>query len=496
MQAPSPPPAGSFWQLIRSGPFARLWWAGLISSLGDWVALFATLALADRIGGRGGSPETAILVPLVGRMLPSLLFGPLAGVLADRWDRRKSMVLADVGRALLVLSLLAVDDLRSLFLVSVLLEVLTLVWAPAKEASVPNLVARERLVTANGLFLGAAYGTFPLGSAVFALLAGLSSATSGLGGLFGSQEDLAFLVDSLTFLAAAALVWTIRFPSRQAQAASRPGRFDLREPLRDLWEGVRFVAGRGRVRAVVVGMAVALFGGGMVIALGVTYARRVLGADAAGFGALVTVLGTGAGLGMLAMAAFGTQLLRRDVMFGLSVVLTGISLSAASLVRTVAGATPWIFLLGLGSGASYVMGYTHLHEQVEDRLRGRTFGALLTLVRTGMLLAISVAGVSAAALNGLLPPPFDSGTRNVLFLGGLIVLLSGLGTLWSIRGVFARPKLTPEALRYFQAASEAFTSISGDVRAGKEEEQSVGTPSLHDRDAAIDPGDASQGEER
>ncbi|MGH8937651.1 MAG: MFS transporter [Acidimicrobiia bacterium] len=471
MDRPGIAQGGSAWELVRRGPFARLWWAGFISSLGDWVAFLATLALAARIGGRGGSVETAILVPLVARILPGLVVGPVAGVIADRWDRRKTMLIADLGRGVLVLGLLFVEDLRSLFAVSVALELLMLVWAPAKEATVPNLVPSHRLVTANSLSLGAAYGTFPLGSAVFALLAKLGGVIVGLG-LLVSPESLAFVVDSFTFLAAAFLIWTMRFPERPARQAPPPrAGFSLREPARELLEGLTFVATRRKVRTVVVGMATALFGGGMVIALGLPYARGVLGADSAGFGALVTVLGTGAGLGMLTMAAFGSYLFRRDVMFGLSLLVSGTALAAAALMRTVGGAAWWIFLLGLGSGAAYVMGFTHLHEEVEDRIRGRTFGALLTLVRSGMLAAIGLAGISAAALHGVLAPPFDNGTRNVLFLGGVIIVLAGLGTLWSVRSMFHRPKLTPEALRSFEAASRDFTSLRGGPRSRSTEEE-------------------------
>lgn len=448
-----------FWQLIRRGSFARLWWAGAISSLGDWVAFFATLALANRIGG-----TTGILVPLVARILPGLVAGPLFGVLADRWDRRKTMVVADATRAVLVLGLVFVNSLTSLFAISMLLELMMLMWAPAKEATVPNLVPPRRIVTANSLSLGAAYGTFPIGSALFALLAKMGSTVEQLGIPFLSQISFAFVVDSLTFLASALLLWRTAIPSVEAdeRQQAKPG-FNFRQTIADLVEGARFVAGNRRIRSVVVGMVTALFGGGMVIALGVPFAEDVLKADSAGFGLLVTVLGTGAGLGMLTMSAFGGHLWRRDVLFGVSLVVAGAALTVASLTGTVGGAVWWMFFLGVGSGSAYVTGFSHLHEQVEDRLRGRTFAALLTLVRSGMLAAIAVAGISAAALTGLLPPPFQSGTRTMLFFGGLVIVAAGAGTLWSVREVFGRPKLTAEAWESVESGTQAFT-FRGDRR--------------------------------
>src|SRR5690606_39017924 len=96
---------------------------------------------------------------------------PVAGVLLDRWDRKRVMVLADVGRGLVLATLPFVTTLPQLVAASLALEVLTLLWSPAKEATVPNVVPVGHLATANSLSLVAAYGTFPLASALFAGLA-------------------------------------------------------------------------------------------------------------------------------------------------------------------------------------------------------------------------------------------------------------------------------------------------------------------------------------
>ena len=112
-------PSRSAFKLITEGPFARLWWAGLFSSIGDWVALFATLTLAAKLGG--AQAETAILVPLVARLLPGLVFVAVGGVLADRFNRKLMMIIADVGRGVFVLSLIFVNNLVQLFFVSLLL---------------------------------------------------------------------------------------------------------------------------------------------------------------------------------------------------------------------------------------------------------------------------------------------------------------------------------------------------------------------------------------
>ena len=108
-------------------------------------------------------------------MLPGFLLGTVGGVIIDRFDRRKVMVLCDIGRASLLVMLPFVDNLAGLLLISLGLEILTLLWGPAQAASVPNLVPEEQLSSANSLSLAASYGTFPIASIIFSLLAGLAT---------------------------------------------------------------------------------------------------------------------------------------------------------------------------------------------------------------------------------------------------------------------------------------------------------------------------------
>ena len=102
---------------MRSGPFARLWRAGLISSTGDWVAILATLSLADNLAGGSG-----MVLALVSRILPGLFFAPVGGVVADRVNRKYAMVACEVGRALLVFSLVFARSILFLVLVSLAME--------------------------------------------------------------------------------------------------------------------------------------------------------------------------------------------------------------------------------------------------------------------------------------------------------------------------------------------------------------------------------------
>ncbi|MBA3653132.1 MAG: MFS transporter, partial [Actinobacteria bacterium] len=194
-------------RLFNTTSFFRLWLAQVVSSLGDWIGFVAVTAIAARIGG--SSPEAAISLVLSARLLPGFFLAPMAGVLVDRWDRKKVMVTCDLGRGAVLAVLPFVDHVYQLVLASLVLEILTLLWSPAKEASVPNIVQTEFLATANSLSLAAAYGTFPIGSFIFTLLAGGAKWLGNFGPLASlqvNQETLALWADTLTFVASALMI--------------------------------------------------------------------------------------------------------------------------------------------------------------------------------------------------------------------------------------------------------------------------------------------------
>jgi dTMP kinase len=447
--------------LIRRGPFARLWWSQVVSSLGDWGALFASFALAARIAGGGPLASLGILVPLVARILPGLVFGVVGGVIADRWDRKRTMAVTDLGRAVLVGVLAFADNFRALFVLTFLIELLSLARQPAREAVVPNLVSEDRLLAANGLNLLAGYGTAPLGSALFALLVQLGSRLPHFGS-FGRSIASAFLIDAVTFVFAGLVVLTVPIPKVEVKRRSVAVRgLDWRAPLRDVGEGLRFVARSGEVRRIILGMAAGLFGGGALFVIGQPFAEQVLAADNAGYGLIVTSLGVGVGFGMMAVTLFGKTAERRQLVFALSLVGTGVAIMFTAFTYTVVGAAGWTFITGFGTGAGYVTGFTHLHARVADDFRGRTFAALYALVRTALLASFALAGVGAAALEGVLPGLLSQGLRAVVALGGMVVLVSGVITLWASRADLRPPPFDRESLETLRQAGDTIGWMRG-----------------------------------
>src|SRR5205823_2197042 len=135
-----------FERLFGSPQFFRLWLSQVASSLGDWIGLIAITALAARIGGSGAGAAVGLV--LSARLIPGFFLGSVAGVISDRWDRRRLMVTCDIGRGLVLAFLPFVTTIWGLFLASLVIEVMTIAWSSAKEASVPNLVRKDFLPTA------------------------------------------------------------------------------------------------------------------------------------------------------------------------------------------------------------------------------------------------------------------------------------------------------------------------------------------------------------
>ena len=135
-------PVKSGWRerFLVSREYSNLWFAQVISAFGDWVGLFAITALAASISGK---PEAATALVLTARVAPSFFLGPFMGVLVDRYDRKILMRIADIARALVFIALPFVHSLWGLILASLILELFTLMWSPAKEALVPKLVPRD-----------------------------------------------------------------------------------------------------------------------------------------------------------------------------------------------------------------------------------------------------------------------------------------------------------------------------------------------------------------
>src|SRR4051812_46204503 len=178
-----------------------------ISSLGDWVGFTAVVALVTRLAGSESAALGAVAAVMTARTLPAILFGPFAGALVDRLDRRKIMIAADIGRGTMYALMPFLPSVFPILVLSFFIECLSLLWTPARDASLPNLVPRRQLANANSLGLLSSYGTLPLGGVVALVLATVSTAIGQQIPYFHTHtESLALWLDAVTFAFSAYMV--------------------------------------------------------------------------------------------------------------------------------------------------------------------------------------------------------------------------------------------------------------------------------------------------
>jgi MFS family permease len=439
--------SGTSWRvkLFGSKAYFRLWLAQVSSSIGDWLGFFAIAAIAARIGG--GSAGTSVGLVMIARILPGFFFASLAGVIVDRLDRRKVMVICDLVRAVALCFLPFMTHVWELIVLSLVLEAATLLWSPAKEASVPNLVPAEHLTTVNSLSLAAAYGTFPIAALLFAALAKLADRLSHFSAfdyLQLRQSSIAIYIDVLSFLICAAVVFSLPIPHRRRGDRGRStARFKAGQVFIELKQGWHFIFLSPTIRAVMLGLATGLFGGGMLVPLGPVFSKEVLHGGDSAFGLLLTALGFGVAAGVLLLSVLQRRLPKARA-FTFSVFVAGFALLMAASMSKLAPAMVFVFIIGVCAGAVYVVGFTILHESVEDDLRGRIFASLNTLVRFFLLLAFALGPFLSELFGNLANRWFDGkvhigtdiglpGARLALWFAGLVILGAGLMAMASLR---------------------------------------------------------------
>ena len=426
---PSPPAQSESRSVLAIPAFRKLWNAMAFSSFGDWLGLLASTALAQQLaGGDYAKANFAIAGVFIVRLLPAVILGPFAGVIADRFDRRKLMVSCDVIRFALYASIPIVGSYFWLYTATILVEIVTLFWSPAKEASVPNLVPKHKLESANQVSLLASYGSAPIAAIVFSLLAIFSGAiNSALGNETpASAADIALYINAFSFLYCAYIVWKLReIPPGAATTAASPGIGT------SLLEGFQVIKGSKIIRGVVIGMLGAFFAAGAVIGLARTFVDDLQAGEAAYgvlFGAVFTGLALGISFGPKVFAQFS-----RRRLFGASLAISSFLLVVLSLVLNLVLAIFIVVLLGAFAGISWVTGFTMLGMEVADEVRGRTFAYVQSLVRVSLVLVLAIAPLVAAAIG---KHTFSFRTTSVTYNGAAFTMFAA-GLIGMVVGVIS-----------------------------------------------------------
>jgi MFS family permease len=398
---------------LRQRDFALLWTAGLVSVAGDYALI---VALSLHAFALTGSPVATGGV-FAASLLPRILLGSVAGVFVDRWDRKRTMIAADLLRALLLLPLLAVrspDLLWLLYLVRAATGTVSLAFDPAESALLPKLVGEERLVSANAL--NALNDN--LGRLVGPALGGVLYASGGL--------TAVVLVDAVTFLVSAALVALIRAKARAERSGAEWDKAAPWQRVVDEWRaGLQVVARDRTLSTIFIGYGLGAVGEG-TFGLGFTpLAVDVLRGGAAGAGLLLSAQAVG---GLVAGAAVALVAARIAPPRLFAVGLIGLGLADLGLANAARLAPPGPAALTLGAFCLAAAGFPAVainaagkglvQTRTSDAYRGRVFGALGATLGLTTLLGLAVGSA-------------------VVDIVGVVVVFSAGAAMWIVGGVVA-----------------------------------------------------------
>lgn len=386
--------------------------------MGDWFNLIATTALISSLTGSG----LAVSFLFVARTLPPFLLGPVVGVVADRWDRRKILMVSDLLRAVIVLGFLLVQTESQVWLIYALTLMqlsISAFFEPTRAALMPSLVKHEDLVTANALD-GTTWSTM---LAVGAALGGVVTAVFGL--------QAAFILDALTYLASAVCVSQIRLVHEDALEVGAGAELGWRGFV----AGLRYLKEYPHLFALTLVKGLTALSYGAIDVVQVDFAENIfpLSDDsAATLGLIYMSIGIGTGLAPLIANRLTGQnqtLMRRTILlaFVVSVVgFLGVSWSPTLGVLLVATT-----IRAAGSGIAWVFSSALIQLNADNRYRGRVFAFDWTVYTLAMLASTLSAGVAY--------DPIGLAARQVAFGSAAVAMVTLVG--WSGYHLFYRRRV-------------------------------------------------------
>jgi MFS family permease len=411
-------------RLLAGERRARLFFLALTqSSLGTGAAYVALLIIAYERYRSAWAISAVLLVEL----LPSMLLGPLLGAAADRWSRRSCLVIADLLRAGAFGMIVLVPGIELTIFFAFVGGVGTALFKPAALAALPTLVARDHRPAATSLYGAIVDLGFTAGPAVAAV-----------GLLFGSAE-VVLLVNAITFLISAGLLWRLAFGTRTVaeRSSSEPGLW------REAREGISAAMGMSGIRLVIAGSTGALLCAGLFNVAELPFATEILNAGDAGYSVIVAAFGVGFVGGSVSGAGGGSaQTLKRRYVIGIVVMAVGFI--ACGLSGSVLVALATFGLAGFGNGVLLVHERLLIQETVADGLQGRVFAISDTIVNWGFAVAFLSAGAVLSAV----------GEREAIVAAGAFALLVGLVTAVALRSQWPADA-DPDRMRLGRSAHAA-----------------------------------------
>jgi MFS family permease len=405
-------------ETLRQRNFALLWFGGLISFAGDWALIIALPVFIYDLTGS----TLATSAMFIAQTLPRLLFGPLAGVLVDRWNRKHTLVAANLAQAMVLPLLLLVqstDLLWLLYLVAFVQTAISLFVQPAERALVPRLVGEERLLSANSLLAFIWELSRLIAPPIGGLLMGLLGLTS------------VVLVDSISFLLAAILLALIAMPTNVQHEQRDEHPTGIATVWQELAAGLRYARYDRLISPLFIIVGTSMISEGIGNVLGFPWLKETLHGGALERGWLASAQAVGGVLGGLAIGRLAQRVQPVALMTGSGMILGAASLALINIAAfpvPPALVMPLALALRAVQGAPiigfYVSLETLLQQAAPDRYRGRIFGAYGAACGLAMLAGQAVAGLLGDRL-GVVP---------VMNGVGILFLACGLLSLTLLRG--------------------------------------------------------------
>jgi len=390
--------------LLRNVRFLRLWIGQGTSFVGDAVSMVALVVLVVQITGSASAVGGA----LVARLLPTIA-SPLAGVLADRVDRRAVLVTSDLARAVLVLGLVFARDLATIYVLVFLVGLARTVFNPTVRAAFPSVVGEGDLTRANALIGGTFSTSIMLGPA----LGGVLVASIGV--------DAAFLADAATYLVSAILLSGIPLPRPRQESEEEEGF------VQELRSGFGYLIGARVPLVIVLGAFLTILTINATVPAEVFLAKETFGAGDAGYGLLVSLWGGGMVVGSAMMAALGNRI-NLVFLYFLSIFVGAFALVGTGIAPAFVLALGALTVEGAATGVDNVATDTILQKRVPDAFLGRVFSIRFLGYSAGEALAYPAGGLLVDAL----------GPRSTYLLAGLATATAGLFVLLALLAVPTR----------------------------------------------------------
>ena len=395
--------------VLKNRNFLGLWLSQLVSKIGDNFAVVAALVLINELAAR---PGFAVVVVATAMTIPQL-FALASGVLIDRFSRKAIMIVADLLRAGIILLVLLVrtpDRLFILYLAAFALMAAGAVYTAARNASLPNLVPEEDLLTANALIQATELISLIFGAALATLVISLTSMYT------------AFVADAATFVVSALFLVTIQIPRARPAATSTAPRGEFGRFWHEFVDGVRYISGNRPLLLLMAITTMATLGLSATILLAAAYFRQLLGISPEYLGLLQATEGLGMALGAVLISFYASWARSRQI-----VSVAMIFLAFGILIFALAPSY-WLVLVGaLIVGLCVVSARTTLAAMtqalVPDVRRGRVESAMVTVIGIGTMGSLIFAGLLADVL----------GPERVFVITGIVVLAAGVASIFALR---------------------------------------------------------------